>query len=70
MACKEIMDSAYYNQKYLNVDCPIMISPKCHPQSSFVVHVDGKQGLIYLSCSRCDRLLSVAKVKRAIRTKQ
>lgn len=70
MACKEIMDSACYNQKQAKVDCPIMIHPKCHPKSSFMVHVDGKKGLIYLSCGRCDRLVSVAKVKRSIGTKQ
>lgn len=40
------------------MDCPIRITPKCHPKSPIDVYVSVKTRTIMLCCSRCDRPIS------------
>lgn len=56
--------SAIKQQQADNVTCPIKIRPNCHPQAAIDVHVDGLGGVIYLSCSQCDRLIVRVKVPK------
>lgn len=47
----------------LSDHCPIKIFPSCHPKASLEVFVDRKRKEITLVCSKCDKTISVIKVK-------
>lgn len=60
--CKKLLISTIKKQK--DIHAPIRIFPTCHPKASLDVHVDGLGGIIYLSCSKCDRLIEKIKVPK------
>lgn len=55
--------STLKKQKGSSLHCPCRLFPTCHPRAAIDVHVDGIGGIIYLSCSKCDRLIETIKVK-------
>lgn len=65
----DIIKGALDKQEASRVDCPIMINPRCHPQARWMVHVNGKKRLVYLSCAVCDRLMTVIKARKQRDTK-
>ena len=62
--CKNLLLAAL--SKQIKINAPILAHPKCHKNAHFDVHVDGKKRIIYLSCSACDRLISVIKLNGRI----
>lgn len=64
MSCKELIDPVSLHQKKTKLDCPLSVVPKCHPkQELFRVHVDGKRRIIFLSCPKCDKPISIIRLK-------
>lgn len=63
-----IINGALEKQKSSGMECPIMVSPRCHPGANWLVHVDGRKRLVYLSCARCDRLITTVRAGREIGT--
>lgn len=61
MVCEHIMDAAMESRKIL--DAPTLLRPKCHPRAKLDVYVDSKEYLIYLCCSRCDRVVDTVAMK-------
>jgi len=61
--CKEILEGALISQRSSKMDCPVKIRPKCHPRVHLDVFVDGSKKLVTLVCSKCDRTISVIRIK-------
>lgn len=45
-------------------DCPIRLTPQCHPHASVDVYIHARKRLFYLCCSKCDRVLSPIKTRK------
>lgn len=63
MSCSEIIEIATSKQEKSKMDCPIKISPKCHPKAPLEVFVDGKKKVITIVCSRCERTVTTVRVR-------
>lgn len=60
-------ENLWLGAKNKDIDCPIRVTPKCHPRAHCEVFVDLKKYAIILTCSRCDRPISTVRVKRRAR---
>lgn len=66
MMCHEMMTGMKQKQDKSKLQCPIQLLSKCHPKSPILVHVDGNKSKVYLSCSKCERVIATINVKGKI----
>ena len=61
--CHELLSSVSRHQTKHKLPCPVLAYPNCHKDGHFLVHVDGKKRIIFLSCSVCDKPISIINLK-------
>lgn len=65
MICGPLFDAAGMK----DIDCPILLRPKCHPRAHIDVHVSKRLRVIFLSCGKCDRLIQAIKIPPSVKKK-
>ncbi len=57
--CRNLIELAQKNE----LDCPIRITPSCHPRAHCEVYAKAKTWEIIICCSKCDRQLAKINVR-------
>ena len=63
MNIKILMRNVTDSQKQAQMQSPMKLFPACHPGNHIEVFVNGKNNIIYLSCSKCDRQIAKLRLK-------